>query len=704
MKYEHILSPIKVGNLVLKNRLISGNSLPHFLQGPETFPAEPLINHVVKMAQNGAAVVTFADWNLPTQRESFNEDGKRFPMFHLDTDPSVENYICQLADQVHYYNSHISLAIMPFYGPDPVYDVNDEPGMFPDMGGFPGGNAHFDGPPEGMPPMPPEGEMPEPPAGDFPERRFGEKQDAGSMDNMSIATLMRGGRHGKAMSKEQIREVIEIYAQRAKRYQDLGFDMVTLHFAYRITLFARFISPRTNHRTDEYGGPIENRARFMLELCARIKELCGKDFPIEVQLSPEEENGMTLDETCKLAKLAEGLVDIFQFRAGTANLNHPTGYNSAAHSKTVLDACAAVKAAGTSILCEPIGGYQDIDDMEEFLAAGQADLIGAARAFICDFDFYKKIKTDRSEDIVPCIRCNKCHVPSLTGEWLSYCSVNPRMGIEHRIEKLTMPVSVLRKVAVIGGGPAGMRAALFAKERGYDVTLYEKTNALGGQLKIMDGASFKWPLVQYRQWLIRQIEKLEIPVILNTAPTKAELSEAGYDVILLALGAKPKQPPILGAEKAYDVLAAFESESKMGHRCVVVGGSESGTEAGLYLAEHGHRVTILTRGDTLAPDATPIHYRETIDEFAQELDNIDYIEEVTTTEIGDGYVCYCDKKGQNHRIDCDDVVALGGMAGRKDEAMEYYGVAPETYMIGDCFKVGNLHTCNRMAYSAVYNL
>ena len=725
MQYSHILSPIKVGNLMLKNRLISGNSLPHFLQGPETYPAEPLINHVAKMAQNGAAVVTFADWTLPTQRTSFNEDGKRFPMFNLDTDPSVENYICQLADQVHYYNSHISLALMPFYGPDPVYDVNDEPGMFPDMAGFPGGNAHFEGDkpgmpggPEGMPPfaggpegMPPfpsgpgePGDMLEPPEGGMPERRFGEKQEASGADNMSIATLMRGGKPGKAMSREQIREMIEIYAQRAKRYKDLGFDMVTLHFAYRLTLFARFISPRTNHRTDEYGGPIENRARFMLELCARIKELCGKDFPIEVQLSPEEDNGMTLEETCKLAKLAEGLVDIFQFRAGTANLNHPTGYNSVPHSKTVLDACAAVKATGTSILCEPIGGYQDIDDMEEILASGQADLIGAARAFICDFDFYEKIKTDRSEDIVPCIRCNKCHVPSLTGEWLSYCSVNPRMGIEHRLEKLTKPVSGIHKVAVVGGGPAGMRAALFAKERGYDVTLYEKTDALGGQLKIMDGASFKWPLVQYRQWLIYQLEKMKVHVALNTTPTREQLFEAGYDVILLALGAKPKTPPIPGAEKAYDVLTAFESESKMGHRCVVIGGSESGTEAGLYLAEHGHRVTILTRGDTLAPDATPIHYRETIDEFAQELDNIDYIEEVTTTAIGDGYVCYRDKLGQTHRIDCDDVVALGGMASLQEEAVAYYGITPETHMIGDCFKVGNLHTCNRMAYSAVYNL
>ncbi len=133
IRYPHLLSPVKLGSFVLKNRLVSGNSLPHFLQGPETYPAEPVINHVVNMAKNGAAIVTFADWTNMEQRHAFNEDGRRFPMFDLERDPSVENYICQLADQVHYYNSRISLALMPFAAPDPVYDVNDEPAMMPPM-------------------------------------------------------------------------------------------------------------------------------------------------------------------------------------------------------------------------------------------------------------------------------------------------------------------------------------------------------------------------------------------------------------------------------------------------------------------------------------------------------------------------------------------------------------------------------------------
>lgn len=665
--YTHLLSPVRLGGLILKSRLISANALPHFLQGPESFPAEPVINHVVDLAKNGAAVVTFADWTNPAQRSSPNEDGRRFPMFSLDDDPSVENYICQMADQVHYYGSYISLALMPFCGPDPLCDVNDEPAV--DLTG------HM---------------MP----------KFGERV----YDSYGMGAMLRHGAAARQLTKEEIGEIIEQQAQRARRYQLLGFDMVTLHFAYRATLFARFLSPKTNRRTDEYGGPLENRARFLLELCGRIKELCGKDFPIEVQLTARETGGTTLEETCQLAKLAEGLVDSFQFRAETANLNHPTGYNSKAHQYTVLEDCAAVKASGTSILCAPIGGFLDPDDMEDILARGKADLIAGARTFLRDFDLYHKLKTGRGGAVTPCILCNKCHVPSLEGEWLSYCSVNPRMGIEHRLERLTRPAGSKRRVAVVGGGPAGMRAALMAWERGYEVTLFEAADRLGGQLKLMDAPSFKWPLVRYRDWMIGRLAQSSVQIRLNTRATKAHLQEGGFDAVILALGATPKTPPIPGAERAYNIFTVFGNEHKLGRRCVVIGGSESGTEAGLYLAEHGHEVTILTRSHTLAYDATPIHYRETMDEYYQTMERISYVTHAAATEICPGYVTYRDGEGRNVRLECDDVVALGGMAPLADEAMALYGVTPDTFMIGDCLKVGNLHTCNRGAFAVVHNL
>jgi NADPH-dependent 2,4-dienoyl-CoA reductase/sulfur reductase-like enzyme len=325
-------------------------------------------------------------------------------------------------------------------------------------------------------------------------------------------------------------------------------------------------------------------------------------------------------------------------------------------------------------------------------------MIAAARAFFVDPEWYEKIQQQRPEDIVPCIRCNKCHVPNLTGPWVSFCSVNPLLGQNHVKDKLTKPVERVKKVAVAGGGPAGMAAAMYLAQRGHKVTLFEASDRLGGQLKLMDYPSFKWPLVTYREFLIGQMKKLAIDVRLNTPATAENL--AGFEAVILALGATPNTPPIPGAESCRNIFTVFGHEAEMGHRCVVVGGSESGTEAALYLAENGHDVTLLTRGDTLAPDATPIHYREMMVDYWKTLAGFHPVFHAETTQIGQGYVEYKDAQGKTHRVDCDDVVVLGGMRPHQQEAMELSAAAPEVWRIGDCRQVGNLHTCSRSAYAA----
>jgi 2,4-dienoyl-CoA reductase-like NADH-dependent reductase (Old Yellow Enzyme family)/thioredoxin reductase len=585
-------------------------------------------------------------------------------MYDLN-DPSVENYMCQLADQVHYYGSYISLAIMPFTAPDPMYDVYAVPAV------------------------------------ELPKALNSNNFRDGQVD-YNFGVMVRGGKAAKELTHEMIHDIIEDCAQRAKRYQSFGFDMATLHFAYRATLFSRFISPITNKRTDEYGGCLENRARFLLELAGRIKQLCGKNFLVEVQITPEEPDGTTIEETIALAKLCEGVVDIFQFRASNANLNHPTGYNSRLHEYAVLDACARVKASGTTILCEPMGGFQNLDDAEDAIASGKADLIGGARAFFVDPDYYQKAKEGRGEDVLPCVRCNKCHVPSLNGHWNSFCTVNPEIGIAHKLDKLTRPAGPSKRVAIVGGGPAGMRAALYCAQRGHTVTLYEASDRLGGQLKLMDAPSFKWPLVNYREYLIHQLEKSAVQVVLNTPVTKALLAREGYDVVIAALGAVPSLPPVEGKERCRDIFDTFGHEAEFGKRVVVIGGSESGTEAALYLAENGHQVTVLTRQESVATDATPIHYRETMQEFYAQLPNFSFIPFAAATKVGESFVEYRDAEGQTQRIECDSVVALGGMKAKQQEAMDLSDYGGDFYMIGDCRQVGNIHTGTRDAYAVTH--
>lgn len=292
----------------------------------------------------------------------------------------------------------------------------------------------------------------------------------------------------------------------------------------------------------------------------------------------------------------------------------------------------------------------------------------------------------------------------MKGPWLSLCSVNPEIGIAHKLDKLGQPAAARKRVAVVGGGPAGMRAALFCHERGHEVTLYESSDRLGGLLRLMDAPTFKWPLVNYREYLIGQLAKSSVSVKLKTKATRDAIAAEDYDAVIIAIGAQPKLPPIPGTDQCWNVLAVFGHEKELGHRCVVIGGSESGTEVALYLAENGHDTTVLTRGSVLAPDATPIHYRETIEEYIATRPEFHVIFNATATTVGNGYVLYKPRDGQLQRIECDSVVALGGMYSRHDEAMSFHGLAADTFVIGDCYEPGNLHECNRGAYAASHQI
>lgn len=667
-RYQHLLAPLRVRNVVLKSHLISSNSQPHFIQGPEAWPADPLIEHMAGLARNGAAVVTFSDWTNPEQRSSSNEDGRRFPMFDI-TDPSLQNYLSKLADLVHYYGSKLSICIMPFFSKYPGYDVSASKARDHEQLGT--------------------------------VDMFFTDEGGGGAELIRDAVLLHQDQ--EELTAEMIRQTIADQVERIKFYHDLGFDMCTLHFAYGVTLFARFLSPRYNHRTDEYGGSVAGRCRFLKELATGIREACGEDFLIEVEISGEEEEagGYDLAEFVEIGHELEGYVDIFQIRHGSANVSHPTGFNSQEHRYATLAYAEAMKKAGVKILAEVIGGYQMADEAEEILASGKADLIGGARLFFVDDAFYQKLREGRGEDILPCIRCNKCHVPSMRGEWLFACSVNPKIGLMHELDWLVQPPREKKRVAIVGGGPAGMRASLFCAERGHEVTLYEKTDRLGGQLYHADYASFKWPVRRYRDWVAAQMDKAGIDVRLNTEATPELIAASGYDAVIVALGAVAKKPAIEGAETSpWTPLNIYGRESELGHHVVVVGGSENAVEIAFYLCENGHEVTILTRKDVLAHDATPVHYRETIVDKWRETPQLHRICRAVTTKIDEKSVTYRDAAGEEHTVACDDVVALGGMQPLQEEALRFADCAEQFFLIGDCNAVGSIRSCNRTAFAA----
>jgi len=652
--YPHLLNPIRIGNMVLKNRMTASSSMLYFIQGPEQYPTDAMIKHLANKAKSGASIVTARGIypRLGKKRVSSGPIMEHMPEFNL-YDEHCQNAISHLADAIHYYgsNANMNLGCRIFEG----YDVSN--GFFPREG-------------EGA---------------------------------------------SKELTEKQLDEIADDYAEQALILKHLGFDMVSLHMAYRHQTPGRFLSPLVNTRTDKYGGSLENRARFPLEVCDRIKKECGQDFPIQVLMSGEEpyekffdaftgtevtgaDHGYTLEDTIKFAKMAEGHFDILQLRYGLIDPAHPIGYEL--NPRPFLKYAEALKASGTDMIIETVGGYQDPKANEEIIADGKADLIAMARTWISNSDYLEKLEESRPEDITPCIRCNKCHVVNAEGPWTSVCSVNPVMGIEHMVSDMIMPVKNKKTVAVIGGGPAGMEAAIVCADRGHDVVLYEKDDTLGGQMRHSDYVPFKWPLKDFKDYMIKQVEKRPIDIKLGCEAGNNNLKEEGFDYVIAALGAKPMFPKIKGIEKAIPAIYAYADHAKLGEKTVIIGGGEIGVETGIYLAQKGHIVTVIEMTDKLAADSTPLHYRNMVVSAWENEKNFHGITNAKCFSVEKNAVRYFDAQGIEQIIEADGIVIAAGMTPLTNEAMSLYDAGQFLRIIGDCSGGrGSVQRAMRTAFS-----
>ena len=654
--YAHLLSPARIGGLVVKNRMLCTSCLPHFLQGPETFPSESIIAFIEDLAKAGAAIVTVPD-RFDSTRMFPMEDIKRAPSWDV-TDPSVGNYLSHMAEAVHFQGSYMTLQMSKFHS------IPNDVGVY----------AHTEA---GGPAM-----MQDP-------RTVGE--------TLPPVTYREITPDQMALLKEEI-------VNRAKYAQGVGFDGVVLHCAYSYNILAKFLQASTNLRTDEYGGSVENRVRFILSISEGIKEVCGQNFYVELQMSGD---AMPEDELVQFAKLCEGKVDLLHLRLMDMDGSHMTPYNYDGISvpRTAYYA-ELIKASGAKVAVAPCGGFHNPDMNEKLIAEGKVDMVGMARPFISDPQYGRKIEEERTADIVPCLHCNKCH-DHIAGEWASACRVNPLMGISHRAERMMDQGSgKAKKVAVIGGGPAGMRAALLASEAGHHVTLYEKSDRLGGQLKHADYPAFKWALKNYRDYLIDHVKADEkITIYLEEAADPAQIAEDGFDAVIAAVGAQPNFPDIPGLAdtKVWAPLSVYGHEQELGKHVVVVGGGETGTETGMYLAECGHEVKVLTRDACLALESWSVHAYSLMKRRWEANENFTGITNAKTTHIAQGAVTYTDADGE-HVLTCDSIVVSGGVRALADEALHYAGCSRQFFLIGDCKEPGNLQSVNRSALGAVSRL
>ena len=609
--YPHILSPIQIGGKTLKSHLLNAKCVPSSLDDMEA-----LKYFYADFARKGAATVTMAVGAWP------DCEGRRSKMTSLDMlDPATRDGFRAIVDECHKYNSLCTASLMNV---EPQYvAISDTPNW---------------------------NEIPK--NGDY-SRNFSNKY---------------------GISYDRIQGMISDIVFQCKEIQSLGFDMATIYMSYRGSILACSLSPLLNQRTDKYGGAtMAERATLSLEVFRSIKAACGQDFLIECQISAEEEApGYTLEDFLDYAKLCEGLVDIFQLRGYEGSSTHVNGYIFEPDAPLNLKFAEAFKQRGIKALVSPVGGFLDMDRVEQWIAEGKTDCVSMARGFICDEDFGDKLQAGKANEITPCLLCNGCHGGT--------CAVNPIAGYQHLLTG-PKPKKTPKKVAVIGGGPAGMRAAVLAAQDGHDVTLYEATDALGGQLKFAKYPKFKWPLANYCAWLIRQTESCGAKILLNTKATPELLK--GYDAILVAQGSTPKKLNIPGVEKAWTVDAVYGHEAELGQRVVVVGGGESGRETALYLAEAGHQVTMLTRSQAHLYDDD--HARLAAENRFLNEPNFSYIDYATTKEIGDGYVLAEVKRGMPPVMQVQNGGRngpVGGFDGAQPGDPEYYGPEPPPGVMG----------------------
>jgi len=403
------------------------------------------------------------------------------------------------------------------------------------------------------------------------------------------------------LSLEEIQKIIDAFREAARRVKETGADGVEIHMAHGY-LINQFLSPFSNKRTDEYGGDADRRMRMAIELLRAVRNKVGPDFTVLCRLSADEyvEGGLKLENTKEIAKALErngaDALHVSACVAASGYLNHPPYY---AEEGVFVHLAQGIKSVvGIPVIA--VGRIRTPELANQILEEKQADLISMGRALIADPNLPMKAFQGRVEEIIPCISCNRCILSIRKGAL--QCAVNPETGREE-IFKLKK-TDRLKKVWIIGGGPAGMKAAEVAALRGHQVTLYEEKERLGGKFLLAAIPPRKQVLKEFIDQLTRQLEKLPIKIILGKPFGPASLRRGRPDVAIIATGAKPFFPPIDGIQeaKAISVEEALSGEVHLGRKILVVGGGGIGAEVADYLSENGKEVTLIEMREGIALD------------------------------------------------------------------------------------------------------
>ena len=492
----------------------------------------------------------------------------------------------------------------------------------------------------------------------------------------------------KALTQEQIDDIIKAYGETAALAKRAGFQMVMVHAGHG-WLINQFLSPAFNHRTDQYGGSFENRIRFARQVLQSVRNAVGPGFPIELRMSGSElfEGGYDLQGGVEIAKALEDLVDLIHVSAGSYQFGffntHPSMFSE--HGCNVYLAAEIKKHVKVPVAT--IGGLNDPAQMEEIIASGKADVVEMGRAILADPELPMKVMSNREDEIVRCLRCFTCMAERPT-TGTRRCTVNPLIGRECEGLEVT-PAAKSRRVFVAGGGVAGMQAALTAAKRGHKVTLFEKSDALGGILKSEQAIPFKYEMYQLSLSLARMLEREQVTIRLNTALTPEVLDREQPEALIIAVGSSPIVPPLPGMDGDNVVIVNnyYLEKDRVKEQVVVLGGGLAGCECAVHLGMEGREVHLVEMRDALAVDCN-IRHRPIL---------MKQVEQYTTVHTGcqglrvtgEGLVCR-NSEGEDILIPGQTVICAVGQRPNRAQVDALRFGAPFVREIGDCARVSNI--------------
>ena len=649
MKYQELFTPVKVGSITIKNRFAMAPMGPLGLADANGGWNQRGIDYYVERAKGGTGLiitgVTFFDQVVEKQDPSTVPNPLYKPVSFVKTS-------CEMTERVHAYGSKIFLQLSGGFGRVTIpTNVGDIPPIAPS-------------------PIP---------------HRWLDKTC-------------------REISREEIQAIVRQFGEAAYHAKRAGFDGVQVHAVHEGYLMDQFAISMFNQRTDEYGGPLENRLRFARETVEEIKKRCGEDFPVTLRFSVKsmikdwrvgalpgedfEEKGRDVAEGLEAARLLESYgYDALDTDVGTYDAwwwNHPPMYQEKGLYRKY---CKMVKeVVSIPVFCA--GRMDDPDMALEAIRSGVCDIIDLGRPLLADPDYCNKLRAGRCREIRPCISCQEGCMGRVAEYSLINCAVNPQAARE-RVTAYT-PVLRQKKVLIVGGGVAGCEAARVLAIRGHLPVLYEKGSRLGGNLLPGGAPEFKEDDLALARWYADELARLRVPVYLNTMLTRSQILEQDFDALIIATGSTPKVFSLGDDDRVYTAAQVLLGEKDCGRETVVVGGGLVGCETALWLAQHGKKVTIVETLDGLMAANGPLCHANR--DMLEALLPFQGVTVVTGAEVK----CYRNgvlslaAAGRGREIPCDSVILAVGYREEDSLYRELEFDVPELYLLGDARKVSNI--------------